>query len=110
VRVAEAYSCRIECPHNCPCDAPKVRSQGQHQPTRSICEVEKSEGFTRKNEDGREADFRLANRRLHGLLFCELVGATGFEPATFRSRTGRSTRLSHAPTFLCLKFSAPGPL
>jgi len=24
--------------------------------------VEKSEGFTRKNEDGREADFRLANR------------------------------------------------
>jgi hypothetical protein len=23
--------------------------------------VEKSEGFTRKNEDGREADFRLAN-------------------------------------------------
>ena len=28
----------------------------------------------------------------------KLVGATGFEPATFRSRTGRSTRLSHAPT------------
>ena len=27
-----------------------------------------------------------------------MVGATGFEPATFRSRTGRSTRLSHAPT------------
>ena len=27
-----------------------------------------------------------------------LIGATGFEPATFRSRTGRSTRLSHAPT------------
>jgi hypothetical protein len=24
-------------------------------------------------------------------------------------RTGRSTGLSHAPTFLCLKFSAPGP-
>ena len=27
-----------------------------------------------------------------------LVGATGFEPATFRSQSGRSTRLSHAPT------------
>src|SRR4029453_10136800 len=26
-----------------------------------------------------------------------LVGATGFEPATFRSQSGRSTRLSHAP-------------
>jgi hypothetical protein len=31
-------------------------------PTRSISDVEKSEGFTRTNEDGREADFRLANR------------------------------------------------
>src|SRR6188474_2090562 len=27
----------------------------------------------------------------------KLVGATGFEPATSRSRTERSTRLSHAP-------------
>ena len=27
----------------------------------------------------------------------KLVGATGFEPATFRSQSGRSTRLSHAP-------------
>ena len=27
----------------------------------------------------------------------EVVGATGFEPATFRSQSGRSTRLSHAP-------------
>ena len=27
-----------------------------------------------------------------------MVGATGFEPATSRSRTERSTRLSHAPT------------
>jgi hypothetical protein len=29
-----------------------------------IRELEKSEGFTRKIDDGREADFRLANRRL----------------------------------------------
>src|SRR6476469_6184263 len=28
----------------------------------------------------------------------KLVGATGFEPATSRSQSGRSTRLSHAPT------------
>ena len=27
-----------------------------------------------------------------------MVGATGFEPATSRTRTVRSTRLSHAPT------------
>ena len=36
-----------------------------------------------------------------------MVGATGFEPATFRSRTGRSTRLSHAPTH-CLDGSVSG--
>jgi hypothetical protein len=28
----------------------------------------------------------------------EMVGAAGFEPTTFRSQSGRSTRLSHAPT------------
>src|SRR5207249_10254298 len=28
----------------------------------------------------------------------EMVGASGFEPPTSRSRTVRSTRLSHAPT------------
>jgi len=28
----------------------------------------------------------------------DLVGAKGFEPSTSRSRTERSTRLSHAPT------------
>jgi hypothetical protein len=45
--------------------------------------VEKSEGFTRKNEDGREADFRLANRlarqfaRAADNVGCELR----FEPA-----------------------------
>ena len=27
-----------------------------------------------------------------------MVGATGFEPATSRSQSERSTRLSHAPT------------
>ena len=31
------------------------------------------------------------------LLFILKVGAKGFEPSTSRSRTERSTRLSHAP-------------
>ena len=35
------------------------------------------------------------NRHKAGL--CVLVGATGFEPATFCSQSRRSTRLSHAP-------------
>ena len=29
-----------------------------------------------------------------------IVGATGFEPATSASRTQRSTKLSHAPSYL----------
>jgi hypothetical protein len=55
------------CPQDCPCDAPKQRVESQRQPTRLICELEMSEGFTRKIEDVREADFRLANRRLQPL-------------------------------------------
>ena len=35
-----------------------------------------------------------------------MVGATGFEPATSRTRTVRSTRLSHAPTLGPVE---PGP-
>ena len=58
---------RDHCPHDCPGDAPKQRVQSLRQPTHSIYEVEKSEGVTRKNEDGREADFRLANHRLRPL-------------------------------------------
>jgi hypothetical protein len=43
----------------------------------------------------------LITRRLFKLLMGLrfLVGARGFEPPTSRSRTERSTRLSHAPTF-----------
>src|SRR5438552_8358240 len=58
---------RRDCPRDCPCDAPKQRVESQCQPTRSICEVEEREGFTKKIEDVREADFRLANRRLQPL-------------------------------------------
>ena len=29
---------------------------------------------------------------------CAMVGATGFEPAIFRSQSGRDTRLRYAPT------------
>ena len=49
-------------------------------------EVVETVGFARKIEDCREAGFRLANRRLLSDLLI-LVGSTGFEPATFRSRT-----------------------
>jgi hypothetical protein len=57
----------INCPHNCPCDAPRHRVQSQRKPTRSMEEVEDSEGFTSKIEVGQEAGFRLANRRLQPL-------------------------------------------
>jgi hypothetical protein len=43
------------------------RNQSQREPARSTYEVEKSDGFTRKNGDGRNADRRLANRRLQPL-------------------------------------------
>ena len=43
----------------------------------------------------RVADRRKA--RVTAGLVLEVVGATGFEPATSRSRTERSTKLSHAP-------------
>ena len=57
----------VDCPHDCPCDAPKQRVQSQRQPTRSIREAENSEGFTRKIEVAQETGFRLANRRLRPL-------------------------------------------
>jgi hypothetical protein len=51
-----------DCPHDCPCELPKQGSPRQQQPNRLIEEVLKREGITRKIEDVREADFRLANR------------------------------------------------
>src|SRR5262245_46121747 len=41
----------------------KTGRPGPTTATRSIVEVKETEGFTRKVEDVREADFRLANRR-----------------------------------------------
>jgi hypothetical protein len=35
---------------------------------------------------------------LSGMDQGEVVGATGFEPAIFRSQSGRDTRLRYAPT------------
>ena len=55
------------CPHDCPCDAPKQRLQSQREPSRSIGEVLETVGFAWKIDDGREAEFRLANRRLQPL-------------------------------------------
>jgi hypothetical protein len=57
----------VNCPHDCPCGAPKPRIQSRLLPTRSIGEAKEKEGFTRKIEDVREARFRLANRRLQPL-------------------------------------------
>jgi hypothetical protein len=56
-----------DCPHDCPCDAPKRRLQSQREPTRLFREMEEGERFTRKSDDVREASFRLANRRLQPL-------------------------------------------
>jgi hypothetical protein len=39
----------------------------QMEPSRPIVDILKSEGITRKNEDGTEARQRLANRRLQPL-------------------------------------------
>jgi hypothetical protein len=55
------------CPYDCPCEPPKQRLQSQREPNRSIGEVVETVGFARKNEVGREAAFRLANRRLQPL-------------------------------------------
>ena len=55
------------CPHDCPCAAPKQRLGSQQQPSRPIGEAKQTEGFAKKIEDVREADFRLANRRLQPL-------------------------------------------
>ena len=51
----------------CPCQPQKPGIASQRQPSPSIGDALKSEGFTRTIEDGREADFRLANRRLQPL-------------------------------------------
>ena len=42
---------------------------------------------------------RILSHLSTGIL--EIVGATGFEPATSASRTQRSTKLSHAPIYNC---------
>ena len=65
LRIAEDLG--RSCPYNCPCDAPKPPFLGQRQPSRSIGEEFEAVGFARKTDDGREADSRLANRRLQPL-------------------------------------------
>ena len=52
------------CPRDCPCKRQRRALKSQRQPSRPIGDVVKREGFTRKNEDGREAGRRLANRRV----------------------------------------------
>src|SRR5258708_3514382 len=61
------WPARRACLHDCPCVAPKQRLQSQREPSRLIGEVKGTEGFTRRIDDVREADFRLANRPLQPL-------------------------------------------
>jgi hypothetical protein len=56
-----------DCPCDCPCGAPKQGLQSERQPNRLFGEAKETEGFTRKIEGYREADFRLANHRLQPL-------------------------------------------
>ena len=49
--------------------------------------------------NGGQSPTATGSEREELLRICrKVVGATGFEPAASRSRTERSTRLSHAPT------------
>src|SRR6185369_6973979 len=66
-----------------------------------------TELISRESRESKNFVHKLATRRKKSvnahdfkwLVRCELlVGARGFEPPTSRSRTVRSTRLSHAPT------------
>ena len=45
----------------------------------------------------KEYDEEINNGFERSRMFLLMVGARGFEPPTSRSRTERSTRLSHAP-------------
>ena len=55
------------CPQNCPCQLPRPGIRSHQRPSRLIEEVIERRGFTRKNEHRRDADRRLANRRLQPL-------------------------------------------
>jgi hypothetical protein len=69
------------CPQDCPCDAPKQRLQSQRQPSRLFGELKGTEGFARKNDDGRNADRRLANHRLQPLGHLTAAGFPKYTPA-----------------------------
>ena len=57
----------ISVPTIVPASAPKQRLQSQRSQLARSGKWKRREGFTRKNEDGREADRRLANHRLQPL-------------------------------------------
>ena len=58
---------RKHCPQDCPCQLQNPAVRSQQPPSRSIEEVIERREFTRKNEDGRDADRHSANRRLRPL-------------------------------------------
>lgn len=61
--------------------SPKPGIQSQQQPSRSIEEVIEVRGFARKNDDGRNADRRLANHRLQPLGHLTAAGFPKYTPA-----------------------------
>jgi hypothetical protein len=81
---------------------PKQPLWSQRKPTRSVGKVKLGEGFTRKINDGREADFRLANRR-----FRPLSHLTAGEKAEYKRV--RDLRARRPSPQLSLKLSLPVP-
>jgi hypothetical protein len=64
----------------------KTALQSQQEPNRSTREVVETVGFVSKIDDGREADFRLANRRLRplGYLTLRLAALAQGEPRVWK--------------------------
>ena len=55
------------CPCDCPCKVARQAVSSQQRPIARSMEVMNAQEFGPKNDDGREAEVRLANRRLQPL-------------------------------------------
>jgi hypothetical protein len=67
----------------------------------STCQVPGASEISATNLPAQTKSRYFAAARKWLILEMLLVGARGFEPPTSRSRTVRSTRLSHAPNSVC---------
>ena len=93
------HSARVELSPRLSLRRAKTGVQSLRQPTRSIGEVENSEGFTRTIEVRREASFRLANHRLQPLGHLTAARNLSIRQASsYDTLRGRK---------LCLKLSPP---